>query len=575
MELNKNTHLGLLPCLGIFSFFVAFLLPGHYLPFTSFYQEFLGFVSLIVLVVWIIANLKGGFKVGATALFVLIVATVPLVQYFSSIIFWFGDAFLATTYLMALFFAILTGQNIPENLSKKFLEALFFGMFLAALISSFIVIYQWLDLDGLGAWVVDVDPKTTPGANLAQRNSFATLACLGLVALFYCKQKFSLGVLSTFAVLLVLVCGLAICQSRTPWVIIFVSFFWVFLKSKNYTEMFSMLYWLCFSVLLYLFFSLWFLEYLADFLLIAKESYIRKGELGVRSILWSQFVWAAIDGEWFGYGWQQASVAQVTVAPLFPKAIYVDRSHNLFLDLIVWNGLIPGLIIVGAIIAWAWRQVFLCNTNLHQFVLWFIGCVAVHSMFEFPYEYAFFLIPLGLLIGIAEGLSNGRVLMFKFARTVGAFLLLIAITLMGVVFSDHQVAKAQLASTRYEAAGIVGAEKMLVPDRTVLALTQITALLGFVGAEAHENMTEAELKFMRKVSSRYAFPPSLFRYALALGLNHQYEEAEKVMLVLQKLHEESIYAEAVLNWKAMGEKYPQLLKVNLPEVNYDLLDETH
>ena len=435
--------------------------------------------------------------------------------------------------------------------------------------------YQWLDLGGLDIWVVDVDANTTPGANLAQRNSFATLVCMGLVAFFYYKQKFNLGVLSTFAVLLVLVCGLAICQSRTPWVIVFVSFFWVFFKTNKYSERASMLCWLCFLVLLYLFFSMWFFEYLAKFLLIAKDSYIRSGQVGVRGILWTQFFRAAIDGEWFGYGWQQASVAQVAVAPLVPKAVYADRSHNLFLDLIVWNGLVPGFIIVGAILGWAWRQIRLCNTNLQQFVLWSIGCVAVHSMFEFPHEYAFFLIPLGLFVGIAEGLGNSRVFILKFGRVIGSFLFLVAIVLMGIVFDDYKVAKAQVLSARYEAAGVVGAEKMLVSGGTVLTLTQITALLDFSRTEAHENMTEAELEFMRKSSNRFAFPPSLFRYALALGLNHRYEEAERVLLVLQKLHAEDIYAEAVGNWKIMSEKYPQLVRVKLPEVNYELIKDAH
>ena len=46
-------------------------------------------------------------------------------------------------------------------------------------------------------------------------------------------------------------------------------------------------------------------------------------------------------------------------------------------------------------------------------------------------------------------------------------------------------------------------------------------------------------------------------------------------MVLQKLHEESIYAEAVENWKIMGDKYPQLLKVNPSEPNHDLIEKAH
>lgn len=561
--------------MGLFFLFLALVLPGHYLPFVSFHQEYLSFVGLLVLVFYLVISGHPEIKVGMAAMAVLIVSIIPLIQYSTGVIFYFGDAFLSSIYLGALFLAIVVGQNIPQGLYKNFTEKLFLGFLLTSVLSSFIVMYQWLELDGLGMWIVDVSPDTTPGANLAQRNLFATLACMGLVALFYYKHKLELGALPTFLVVFVLVFGLAICQSRTPWVIGAVSIVWVFFKTKVIAQRASALCWLLFSVLLYLFFSLWFLEELSNHLLMTKDSYIRPGELGVRSVLWAQFFKAIMDGQWFGYGWQQASIAQFSVAPFFPKAIYVDRSHNLFLDLMVWNGLVPGLLIIGAILYWAWQQVLKCNSNLHQYILWSIGCIAVHSMFEFPYEYAFFLIPLGFFIGISERLNNGRILILKFGRFALSLLLLVAIVLMGVVFNDYKVAKAQLVSIRYESAGIMGAEKMLVPGGTVLTLTQITALLNFAGIEAHENMTEVELEFMRKISNRFSFPPSLFRYALALGLNHHYKEAERVLLVLQKLHAEDIYAEAVENWKVMSEKYPQLVQVKPPKVDYVLIKDTH
>ena len=87
MELDKKPHLNLFPYLGIFFLFVAFLLPGHHLPFSSFQQEFLSFVSLMVLVLWLIVNLKGSIKVSATALVVLIVSSIPLIQYFFGVSF--------------------------------------------------------------------------------------------------------------------------------------------------------------------------------------------------------------------------------------------------------------------------------------------------------------------------------------------------------------------------------------------------------------------------------------------------------------------------------------------------------
>ena len=78
---------------------------------------------------------------------------------------------------------------------------------------------------------------------------------------------------------------------------------------------------------------------------------------------------------------------------------------------------------------------------------------------------------------------------------------------------------------------------------------------------------------MRKVASRYAYPPSLFRYALALGLNYRAEESQRILAVLQNLNSEGIYAEAVENWKILAERYPQLTEVNPPPVDHIRLEK--
>lgn len=575
MEKAGNQRLNILFQLGIFSIFVAFLIPGNYLPFVSFLQEFCSFAGLAFLLLWLITSVKIELRVGTTALIVFLISIIPLIQYFLGIIFYFGDAFLATIYLFTFFLAILIGQNTSSGLCEKFVQILFFWLLVASLASSFIAMYQWLDLQGLGLWVVDVSPNRTPGANLSQRNLFATLVCMGFVALFYYKDRLDLGILVTLLGGAVLVCGLAICQSRTPWVIGFLSIAWVFFKTKNIAQKKSLLCWLFFVVSLYLFLSLWLLEALSNYLLLTKDTFIREAELGTRSVLWAQFSKAIIEGPWFGYGWQQVSLAQVSVAQFFPKTVYVTRSHNLFLDLMIWNGLLPGLMMTGVILCWAWRQVSQCSSNLHYFILWSIGCIAVHSMFEFPHEYAFFLIPLGIFVGMSERICCNHFFVLGFGRQVGSVLLLAVIVLMGILFNDNKVAKTQLVSSRYESAGILHAEKMLIPGGRIYLATQIKALLDFISFEAREDMTEAELQFMRQVSSRYPFPPSLFRYSLALGLNHQHKEAQRILLVLQKLHSESIYAEAVDNWAVMSQKYPQLLKVKPPEVNYSLIEDAH
>lgn len=113
---------------------------------------------------------------------------------------------------------------------------------------------------------------------------------------------------------------------------------------------------------------------------------------------------------------------------------------------------------------------------------------------------------------------------------------------------------------RFETAGIgfVSAEQA-APD--VILLTQLREFTRFARTEAFEGMTQQEVEWMHRVASRFPYPPSLFRYVLALGLNGQPEEARQQLRVLQSLHSADHYAQAVENIGLMQERYPALKQV--------------
>ena len=71
---------------------------------------------------------------------------------------------------------------------------------------------------------------------------------------------------------------------------------------------------------------------------------------------------------------------------------------------------------------------------------------------------------------------------------------------------------------------------------------------------------------MRQVAFRYAYPPVMFRYALALGLNGYYDEASTQLLRLRQLHPEVRYREAQEGWEGMASRYPELAQVHVPEL---------
>lgn len=550
---------------------IVLVLPNHYQPWVSFNQEFLSWCGLLLVAIAILTNCGGRMIAGWTVLAVLIISLIPLVQYLAGIVFYFGDAFMAFSYLIGFAIAIFIGFNWQVQCKNRGLinpiYALLAYLLVAAVLSTGIAIYQWLNLNNLGYLIVDVGPGMTPGGNLSQRNNFGSLLCMGLVASFYFKHRSVVGFPVFLLLVAFLVLGLAICQSRTPWLVALLSIFWVFYQYKNLVNSKQIVFCLLALVGLYLLLTVLLLPSVADALLLVHESYLRTAEIGGRGAIWPPLVSAVFSGDWLGYGWNQTSVAQVAVSHEFSKSTFTEYSHNLFLDILLWNGLIAGLIIIALIIFWVSRQARLCKTDDHFYLLWVIGCLAVHSMLEYPLAYGYFLVPFGLLVGMAESASGEKFFSISRARLLGTPVLVLFAAVLFILFKDYQIAEAKHRKMRFETAGFIGADKTSIPSGNIVFLTQLTGFIEFATMQAKEGMTAEELLFMKKAASRYAYPPSLFRYALALGLNHEYEESRRILAVLQNLNSKEIYGEAVNNWGFMAKKYPQLANVVPPTVD--------
>jgi hypothetical protein len=183
-------------------------------------------------------------------------------------------------------------------------------------------------------------------------------------------------------------------------------------------------------------------------------------------------------------------------------------------------------------------------------------------MVEYPLEYAYFLIPLGLWIGAIDGLQQtpGGIVLGRNALRVAGGLLLAFTAWMAV---DYLKAEEGYRLLRLESAHI-GVTRITTPPPKLQLLTQLEAFQRFAQTEARPGMTPEELDFMRKVSERYAYPPSMFRYALAQGLNGQPDGASLTLLRLCRIHPVERCQEMRDGWPALLGRYPQLAAVRLP-----------
>ena len=75
--------------------------------------------------------------------------------------------------------------------------------------------------------------------------------------------------------------------------------------------------------------------------------------------------------------------------------------------------------------------------------------------------------------------------------------------------------------------------------------TQLAALRLLIMAPRSEaGMSPAAIEFLRKVSHRYAYAPSLYKYAMAQALNGDVAGARITLIQLRRLHGDVRYGEA-------------------------------
>ena len=185
----------------------------------------------------------------------------------------------------------------------------------------------------------------------------------------------------------------------------------------------------------------------------------------------------------------------------------------------------------------------------------------VHAMLEFPLNYAYFLLPVSLCVGIVDFMHVGRT--YIFPKAIFAGLIAVSAVLFFGVAWEYPVAESRIRQLRFESMGIAerdGGEE----QRPLQVLTQVQSFIEFARSQAVEGMSDDELEHMRVVSYRFPFPPSLFRYTLALAINGYPEQAALEMQRLRNMHGEKHYREAKSNLMSLCERYPQLVLVRLP-----------
>jgi O-antigen ligase len=459
-----------------------------------------------------------------------------LVQYVAGLVEFGGDALIVWAYVLLAFVAVVAGyraaQAAPTGADQHLaepIEWLAWTLVIGACASTAIAFAQVFELWTESGWVYPTIYRR-PGGNLAQPNHLATLLLMGMASALALNRRGRFAGTGCAALLAYLAMGLAMTESRAGLLgfVTLLGWWWV-VRQRVFPDLpswagiaFGMFYLGCF---------VWRPELLAALNLTPDGSSSRFGQPGLRLVLWQQIADAVLLRPWFGWGVLGVAEAHNAVAHRTAISDSLTYAHSVILDLAVWIGIPLTLAFLVAAVRWGSRRLRAPQTAATWYGLALAMPVAVNSMVEFTYAFAYLLVPAALGLGYVEGMAGTKPWLRLNAR--GAFAILVA---TGAVLLWTAVEYVQIEDdfrvVRFEQLNLGRTPGDHVVPRVVL-LTQLGALLTGSRIELRPGMPEGEVSAMRALAMRYPWPATQLRYALALALNGQPQEAKRQLEVIR------------------------------------------
>lgn len=204
--------------------------------------------------------------------------------------------------------------------------------------------------------------------------------------------------------------------------------------------------------------------------------------------------------------------------------ISIQHAHNILLDLLLWNGVPIGVVIIASLGAWVWWLLKKANDATDIFLLLSFGTFLLHCMLELPHCKAFFLLPVAIMAGVLNvrcgmpSIGSGGQAIILWVISFFSFLLCL-------MWINYRKIELDLTSYRIREAGIQAHSYKPAPNIYVLHDLQ-EALLS-IRTEVSERIDKNLLEQLRRTALRYPVESTLFRYAQAAALNGDINEAEK------------------------------------------------
>ena len=542
-----------------FFFILAVINPYRYVPIPSFVSEVLVFCALLLpmLLFW-----KQKLSSPNISFGILLIALIPLVQLFFGQIFFLQNAILPALFVCGAWLALSISYSLTLPLAAQpqpregLMYSIAISLIVAGLISVVVAWIQWLHFDWSNQLVL---PETStqlvlhlvsdrPYANLGQPNLFATLLLMSLLSLLYLFEKQK--IYSSLAVLLsiVFLFTISLTLSRTAWLASFFILIFLLLKAKPQGFLLKrryMLLWFAFFMACF-----WLLPQINGFL---SEHILHSAKFQMRSMadrtgsgferfgMWQQIFAAVLQKPWTGYGWYQTTAAQYAVAGQFPVHVWLTSAHNIVIDLLAWNGLLLGSLIIGYL-----GYLFLLLFKKTQTVtascaFLIIVSVLLHALLEYPLYYANYLLPIACMAGVILAQPSKTAMpAWQWPRWLLIVSILCAVLLMSItVFFYTQPTPDRLPS---------GFKPTLLQSINHWSLFDKIDRRGQrVKLKTNSHLTDAEIDSYRQVVQCYLTHYDMYKFAQVLAFNGKQQEAQQILDKINSMYRKKHSYQSLLN----------------------------
>jgi len=550
---------------------LPWLLPTRTEPWTTFYADALAATVWLSLAPSLLAGVPSGRQgapmrdgvafdlLPALALALMLVAGV---QALAGRLVFASEATLVGAHLAAFAGAALLGRHCRELAGDGFTQHLWTSLIVAALLSAAIGVAQWLKVEPLD-WLTppaDVDGRAI--ANVGQANHLATLICWGLIGLWQAHLRGHLGKWTTALAAAFLAFGLALTQSRTPWVGAIVLFAVAVLGRQALGGRRTL--WALLALVAFYVLSWQVMAEVSDALgLTAPRDTADQTSAGFRPTIWAIALDAIAERPWLGWGWNQFGVAWVALAPgrlAIPSPN--GYAHNVVLDLLVWNGVLVGGLVVAILLFWLWRMVRTARSSEQWLLLAGVGVFGVHALLELPHAYLLMLLPVAGMMGVLSACAPLPPLARLRRRWVVVAGLGLA-ALLVLIVRDYRGLEADHQALRLQDAGLL-VQTPHVPSQPIV-LRWMAEANAALKARPVQSMTPEDLTRLRHTLARYPNAGGLARYAQASALQGDPAGAAWALKTLCGLQRRTVCEAALREWQTFAARHPEASAVPLPQ----------